>query len=181
MAIDWARVGEEVTGHLQALLRIDTRNPPGNETAAARYLAGVARAAGIPYEIVEGAPGRSNFVARLAGSGAGRPVALLAHTDVVAVEPERWARDPFGGEVADGYVWGRGALDMKNQVAAHLMAMLLLRREGIRLGRDVIMAAFADEEVGGLGASWVWEHRRDLIDAEYGICEFGGRPWQVDQ
>lgn len=174
MTIDWEQVRDEVTGHLQALLRIDTRNPPGNETEAARHLAAIVRAAGIPCEIVEGAPGRGNFVARLAGSGVGRPVALLAHLDVVGVEPERWTRDPFGGEVADDQVWGRGALDMKNQVAAHLMVLLLLHREGIRLGRDVIVANFADEEVGSLGAAWVWKNRRDLIDAEYGLCEFGG-------
>jgi acetylornithine deacetylase/succinyl-diaminopimelate desuccinylase-like protein len=179
MAIDWEQVRDEVIGHLQALLRIDTWNPPGNETEAARYLAGVVGAAGIPYEIVEGTPGRGNFVARLAGSGAGRPVALLAHTDVVAVEPERWTRDPFGGEIADGQIWGRGALDMKNQVAAHLVVLLLLQREGTRLGRDVIMAAFADEEVGSLGADWLWNNRRDLIDAEYGICEFGGQRVEI--
>jgi len=94
---------------------------------------------------------------------------------VVGVERERWTRDPFGGEVADGYVWGRGAVDMKNQVAANLMVMLLLKREGVALGRDVIMAATADEEAGShLGARWLWEHRRDLIDAEYGLNEGGG-------
>ena len=180
MAIDWGQVRAEVTGHLQALLRINTVNPPGNETAAAAYLAGVAREAGIAGEIVEGAPGRGNFVARLAGGGAGRPVALLGHTDVVGVEPERWTHDPFGGTVADGSVWGRGAVDMKNQVAANLMVLLLLKREGVALGRDVILAAFADEEAGSRwGAGWLWEHRRDLIDAEYGLNEFGGQPVEV--
>lgn len=180
MAIDWEQVRDEVSGHLQALLRINTVNPPGNETAAAAYLAGVAREAGIAGEIVEGAPGRGNFVARLAGGGAGRPVALLGHTDVVGVEPEHWTHDPFGGTVADGYVWGRGAVDMKNQVAANLMVLLLLKREGVALGRDVILAAFADEEAGSRwGAGWLWEHRRDLIDAEYGLNEFGGQPVEV--
>lgn len=180
MAVNWEAVREEVTGHLQALLRINTVNPPGNETEAANYLAGVAREADIPCEIVEGTPGRGNFVARLAGGGAGRPVALLGHTDVVSVEAEHWTRDPFGGEVADGTIWGRGAVDMKNQVAANLMVMLLLRREGVALGRDVLMAAFADEEAGSVwGAKWLWENRRDLIDAEYGLNEFGGQPVEV--
>jgi len=174
MAVDWESVRDEVTGYLQALLRINTMNPPGNETEAAAYLSTVARDAGIPCELA-GTRGRDNFVARLSGSGAGRPVVLLGHTDVVGVERERWTRDPFGGEVADGYVWGRGAVDMKNQVAANLMVMLLLKREGVALGRDVIMAATADEEAGSyLGARWLWEHRRDLIDAEYGLNEGGG-------
>src|SRR6478735_1486029 len=139
MTIDWHAVRDELTTHLQALLRINTVNPPGNETEAAEYLASVAREAGIPYEIVEGTPGRGNFVARLAGSGAGRPVLLLGHVDVVSVEADKWTRDPFGGEVADGFIWGRGAVDMNNQVAANLMTLLLLKREGIRLSRDVIM------------------------------------------
>jgi len=187
MSIDWNSVRDEVVGHLQALLRIDTVNPPGNETAAAAYLADVARAAGIPHELVGGVPGRDNFVARLranggsGGSTVGRPVILLGHTDVVGVERERWTRDPFGGDVADGYVWGRGAVDMKNQVAANLMVMLLLKRQGVALGRDVIMAATADEEAGSaLGAHWLWRNRRDLIDAEYGLNEAGGDLVEID-
>ncbi|MDP9373235.1 MAG: M20/M25/M40 family metallo-hydrolase, partial [Chloroflexota bacterium] len=181
MAVDWNEVRDEVTRHLQALLRINTVNPPGNETEAAQYLAGIAREAGIPCEIVEGAPGRGNLVARLsAGSPAGRPVILLGHTDVVGVERDKWTHDPFGGEVSDGFVWGRGAIDMKNQVAANLMVLLLLKREGVALGRDVIMAATADEEAGSvLGAYWLWEHRRDLVDAEYGITEVGGQPVEI--
>ena len=96
MAIEWAAVRDEVAGHLRALLRINTVNPPGNETAAARYLAGVAAAAGIPCEIAEGAPGRGNFAARLRGDGSARPVALIGHLDTVGVEPGRWSRDPVG-------------------------------------------------------------------------------------
>lgn len=180
MAIDWAAVQEEVSGYLQALLRINTVNPPGNETAAAEYLAGVAREAGIPFEVVEGEPGRGNFVARLSGGGAARSVLLLAHTDVVSVEREQWARDPFAGELVDGYIWGRGAIDTKNQVAANLMVLLLLKREGIALDRDVIMAATSDEEAGSRwGAQWLWENRRDLIDAEYGLNEGGGQLLQT--
>lgn len=177
MTIDWEAVREEVTGHLQALIRIVTVNPPGNETEAADYLARVVSEAGIAYEVVGGQPGRDNFVARLPGTGrGGRPILLLAHTDVVSVERDQWARDPFGGELVDGYVWGRGAVDTKNQVAANLMVLLLLKREGITLDRDVIMAAPADEEAGSVwGAQWLWENRRDLIDAEYGLNEGGGQ------
>ena len=175
MAVNWDEVREEVTGHLQALLRLDTVNPPGNETHAAEYLAGVARREGLEPVVVESQPGRGNFVARLRGSGAGRPVLLMGHTDVVSVEPERWTHGPFSGDLADGYVWGRGAVDMKGQVAAELTALLLLKRQGVPLGRDVIMAAFADEEAGSTwGAKWMWENRRDLIDAEYALNEGGG-------
>jgi acetylornithine deacetylase/succinyl-diaminopimelate desuccinylase-like protein len=176
MTIDWTAVGDEVTRHLQALIRINTVNPPGNETEAAQYLASIAREAGIPYEIVEGTPGRGNFVARIKGNGSARPLILMGHTDVVSVEPDKWTHDPFSGDIADGYVWGRGAIDMKNQVAANLMTMLLLQREGTPLARDIIMAATADEEAGSVwGAKWLWENRRDLIDAEYGLNEAGGQ------
>ena len=182
MAIDWDATRDEVTRHLQALLRINTVNPPGNETAAAEYLAGVAREAGIHHEIVEGTPGRGNFAARLAaGTPAGRPVMLLGHTDVVSVEPEQWTHDPFGGDLADDQIWGRGAVDMKNQVAANLMVMLLLKREGLSLGRDVTMVATADEEAGSIwGAKWLWDNRRDLVDAEYALNEAGGLPVEIN-
>lgn len=181
MTIDWSAVQDEVTRHLQALLRINTVNPPGNETEAAQCLASVAREAGIHYEIAEGTPGRGNFVARIKGSGAARPIVLMGHTDVVSVEPDKWSRDPFGGEIADGYVWGRGAIDMKNQVAANLMTLLILQREGTPLARDIIMAATADEEAGSVwGAKWLWENRRDLIDAEYGLNEAGGQLVEVN-
>jgi acetylornithine deacetylase/succinyl-diaminopimelate desuccinylase-like protein len=185
MTIDWSAVQDEVTQHLQALLRINTVNPPGNETEAAQYLASVAREAGIPYEIAEGTPGRGNFVARIKGApsgpGAARPLILMGHTDVVSVEPDKWTHDPFGGDIADGYIWGRGAVDMKNQVAANLMTLLLLQREGTPLARDIIMAAVADEEAGSVwGAKWLWEHRRDLIDAEYGLNEAGGQLVEVN-
>lgn len=175
--IDWGEVRDEVVGHLQALIRLDTTNPPGNETVAAAYLARVLRKAGIDVEIVEPAPGRATIVARLrAPSPTKPPFMMMGHTDVVGVERAGWEHDPFAGELVDGFVWGRGALDMKNQVAAQLVVMLLLQRRGVRLERDVIMASFADEEAGGeLGAAWLWENRRDLLDAEFAINEGGGR------
>lgn len=175
MTISWPQVRDEVTRHLQALIRFDTVNPPGNETAAAAYLASVLQQGGIEAQVVESAPGRGNLVARIRGEGRARPLLLMAHSDVVSVEPERWTHDPFGGEVVDGRVWGRGAVDTKGLVACELVVMLLVKRLGLVLDRDLIMATFADEEAGGrYGAGWMWQHRRELIDAEYAINEGGG-------
>jgi acetylornithine deacetylase/succinyl-diaminopimelate desuccinylase-like protein len=169
--------------HLQALLRLDTMSPPGNERLAADYIAGTLREAGFDdVHVLDSAPNRANVVARLhAQEPTGRPVMLMGHTDVVTVEPERWERDPFGGDLVDGFVWGRGALDMKGQVAAELAVMLALKQRGVPLQRDVIFVAFADEEAGGaFGADWMWRHHRDLIDAEYAINEGGGTPMTIE-
>ncbi|MGH2534342.1 MAG: M20/M25/M40 family metallo-hydrolase [Thermomicrobiales bacterium] len=178
MTIDWVAAAREVTDHLQALLRFDTTNPPGNESIAADYLAATLHREGIESRIVESTPGRGNLVARLrADNPSARPLLLMGHTDVVGVERDQWTHDPFSGDLDDGFLWGRGALDMKGQVAAELVTVLLLKRGGVRLERDVIFAAFADEETGGRhGAAWVWDHHRDLIDAEFAINEGGGWP-----
>ncbi len=177
------RLREEAVRHLQALLRFDTTNPPGEETAAAEYIAAECRAVGVEAEVLESAPGRGNVVARLRAQRqppSGRPVLLLGHTDVVGVERERWTRDPFGGELVDDWLWGRGALDMKSQVAGELAAFLELKRQGLPLSRDVILAAVADEETGGeFGAAWLWREHRDLIDAEYAINEGGGTATEI--
>ena len=145
--IAWAEVEAEVTNHLQMLLRIDTTNPPGNETEAAQYVSAVLEREGFETEITESRPGRGNITTRLLG-GDQPSLLLLGHLDVVACEPDKWTFPPFGGELHDGFIWGRGALDMKNMVAAELMVMLLLKREGIALNRDVLYAATADEEAG---------------------------------
>jgi acetylornithine deacetylase/succinyl-diaminopimelate desuccinylase-like protein len=168
--------------YLQTLLRIDTINLPGNERAACDAIAAILDAEGIGYEIVDSAPGRASIVARLqAAHATARPVLLMGHVDVVSVERDKWERDPFGGELVDGYLWGRGALDMKSQVAGELAALVLLKRSGVALDRDIIFAAFADEEAGGaFGAEYVWTHRPDLLDAEYGINEGGGSVMQVE-
>jgi len=171
----WEQVQEEAVRHLQALLRINTVNPPGNETAAAHYLAQVLQREGIAADVIESAPGRGNLVARIRGNGNARPLLLMAHSDVVSVEPAYWMHDPFGGEVLDGWIWGRGAVDTKGLVACELMVMLLVQRLGLQLDRDLIFAVFADEEAGGrYGAAWMWQNRRELIDAEYAINEGGG-------
>jgi len=175
MTIDWEHVADEALGHLQALLRIDTTNPPGNERQAADYLAEVLAAEGYSPVVLESAPGRGNVVARCHGSDESSPLLLLSHLDVVPVEPEHWDHDPFGGEVIDGTVWGRGALDMKSIVVMQLMTMLLLKRRGNPLERDVVFAATADEEEGGrYGAGFLVDHHLDLIHAGHALSEFGG-------
>lgn len=176
---NWDQVREEVTGRLIDLLRLDTTNPPGNERLAADYLAAVLRGAGFEPVVLESAPGRGNVVARLRGSGEEAPLLLMCHTDVVPAEPEFWTHPPFGGEIADGYVWGRGAVDMKDTVATFLELMLLFKRRadaGERpLRRDLIFMAAADEERGGhLGAGFLVEQHPDLIRAEYALNEGGG-------
>ena len=173
----WDVIGEDAVTILQNLLRFDTVNLPGNETPAAEYVAGLLAEVGIPVEVIESEPGRGSVVGRLAATRpTGRPLLLTGHLDVVSVEREQWTRDPFGGEIHDGFIWGRGALDMKGQVAAELAVLRALARAGTPLHRDVTFAAFADEERGGLlGAAWLWQHRPDVLDAEYAINEGGGR------
>jgi len=179
-AVDWDDLGREAVRHLQALVRFDTTNPPGDETPAAQYVLDACREVGLDGEVVESAPGRGSVIvrwpaARPAAGGPQRPLMLTGHLDVVSVERDSWTRDPFGGELVDGWVWGRGALDMKSQVAAELAVLQALVRSGVELDRDILLVAFADEETGGeMGASWLWEHRRDLVDAEYAINEGGG-------
>lgn len=177
MHIHWDEGTAEVVRHLQALIRIPTVNPPGNEKPAAEYLAEVLSAEGYDPVILESAPGRGNVVARYRGSGEAPPLLLLSHLDVVPVEPEKWARDPFGGEVVDGMVWGRGALDMKFATAMQLVVMQLLARQKLPLKRDVLFAATADEEAGGrYGIGYLVDHHPDRIRAEYALTEFGGFP-----
>lgn len=174
-------LGQHATDILRALLKLDTQSPPGNERLAADYIAGILAAEGISSEVVEAAPGRATIVAVLrAANPTGRPVMMMGHTDVVTVEPDKWDHDPFLGEIVDGYVYGRGALDMKDQVAGHLAVFLALHRANLPLTRDVIFCAFADEEAGGeFGAEWVWQNHRHLIDAEYAINEGGGSPLAI--
>lgn len=179
--IDWQTAGDETIKHLRNLLRLDTRNPPGNETRAAEYLHRVLQEEGITSEIVGPSPDRGTLIARLKGNGSAPPLLLMSHTDVVAVEPEKWTHDPFGAEIADGFVYGRGALDMKGMVTMELMVMLLLKRAGVPLKRDVIYMAAADEEVGGKqGAGWVAKHHPKLIQAEYALNEGGGDGFEIN-
>ncbi len=173
--MNWDEIRHETAAYLQDLLRINTVNPPGNETRACEYLAGVLEQEGIESRILESAPGRGNLVARLRGDGRAAPLLIMAHLDVVTVEAARWQHDPFGGEVADGYLYGRGALDTKDLAAMELTVFLWLKRNRVPLARDVILMANADEEAGGLmGAGWMVKHHPDLIRADYAINEGGG-------
>lgn len=176
---EWEVALWEAVAHLQTLIRIDTVNPPGNELAVARYLDDVLRGAGINSILREPSPGRGAVVARVWGNGAERPVMLLAHMDVVGVERDRWTQQPFGGEIVEGHIYGRGAIDDKGMLATNLQTLLLLQRHcadgGKRLNRDVILVATSDEEAGGaLGIEWVLEHVPAIRDAEFALNE-GGR------
>jgi acetylornithine deacetylase/succinyl-diaminopimelate desuccinylase-like protein len=172
---EWKALGDEATALLAQYLRINTTNPPGNEIAAARWLADVLRRDGIEAQIFEPAPGKANLYARLAGDGTARPVILLNHMDVVLATREYWTVDPFGGLIKDGYVWGRGALDMKGEGIAQLMTMLVLKRAHVPLKRDVIFLATSDEEIGaGVGAAWIAEQRPDLVRGAEFLLNEGG-------
>lgn len=174
-SVDWKQAGLESLGHFKELLKIPTVNPPGNERLAADYLARLFDQEGIPYRLVEAAQGRTNIVARLAGNGGARPILLNGHLDVVPVETARWKHPPFEAVEAEGCVWGRGALDMKNMVAMAAMTLVLLKRMGVELKRDVIFAGVADEEAGcTLGSQYLVENHPDLVDAEYVLSEAGG-------
>ena len=173
--LDWQAITAEAVRYLQDLLRIDTTNPPGNELVAVEYLAGALRAEGLEPIVLESAPQRGNVIARLKGDGALPPLLLYSHVDVVPAEPEHWTHPPFSGDVADGFVWGRGAIDMKGITIMQLMTLLLLKRSGVTLHRDVILAATSDEEIDSdVGAEWLVKHHPDLVRAEYGLSEVGG-------
>ncbi len=175
MTINWTSVREEAIKLLGDLVRINTTNPPGNELEAACYLQEILRREGIQSTIYEKAPRRANLVARLAGNGSGRPLVMLAHLDVVTANPAQWSHDPFGGEVADDYLWGRGTLDMKGMLTMEVLTMLLLKRSGVELQRDLILVAAADEEVGGVeGMEWlITQEIPGLKTAEFVINEGG--------
>ena len=155
MAIDWASVEIEAVDILRRYLRIDTRNPPGNEVQAARFLGALLEAEGIRCDYLETGPGREILVARIPGDGSRRPLMLANHTDVVPVEEEHWSHPPFGAEQVDDRIYGRGAVDMKGCAVMQLLSMLLVRRQGLALRRDLVFCALPDEEVGSdLGMAW---------------------------
>jgi len=161
--IDWPGAQAEAVQLLQELIRLNTTNPPGNERAAALHLQKVLEAEGIETRVLDVAPARANLYARIKGDGSSRPLILLSHTDVVMAEPERWSVPPFSGEIRNGFVYGRGASDMKGTAAVHVTLMRLLKRHKVPLKRDVILLAVADEEAGGTGARSIIENHLDLI------------------
>jgi acetylornithine deacetylase/succinyl-diaminopimelate desuccinylase-like protein len=167
---------DEVTDLLQPLIRVNTVNPPGNETAAAELLRDYLESNGVRCELYAKVPERANLVARIPGTGGGPRLALLAHTDTVLADPTEWQLDPWSGELRDGEVWGRGALDMKGQVAASAVAVASLAREGFEPAGDLIFIAEADEEMGAerAGLPFLCEHYPDAVRAEYALNEGGG-------
>ncbi len=178
VSTDLSKVDSDALLWLQDLVRINTTNPPGNELAAAKYISGVLEREGIASEIYESAPGRGFLVARLSSSAVpdpSRALLLVAHLDVVGADKTKWTADPFGAEIKDGYLYGRGAMDDKGMLAANLAVFVALKRSGVRLNRDVILLAEGDEEAGGAaGMKFATEKYWDKIAAGYAINE-GGR------
>ncbi len=169
------RLDAEVTDLLSRLIRVDTTNPPGNETAAAELLREYLEANGLRCETYARVPERANVVARIPGRGDGPSLLFLGHTDVVLADAGEWSVPPFSGEVRNNEVWGRGALDMKGQVAANAVAIASLAREGFEPAGDVIFAATADEEVGeDFGLSWLCSEHPDAVRCDYAVNEGGG-------
>ena len=171
---DWAAVEEETLRHFRALLQFDTSDPPGRELPAAEYLRDVLEAEGIAVEMLSVDPERPNVVARLKGDGSQEPLLIMAHTDVVNVDPEKWTFPPFSATVDGGYVYGRGAVDDKDNLAAGLMVMLELKRQNIPLSRDVIFLAESGEEgATEYGIEFMVNEHFEKIDAEFCLAEGG--------
>ena len=173
-AIDWDALAAEVVDLLQRYVRVDTTNPPGNEERAADFLAAVLGAEGISSQKLISAPGRANLVATLPGVDGEQALVLLNHTDVVPAEAGQWQVEPYSGVVRDGFLWGRGAIDMKGMGVLELVTFLTLKRRGVRLRRPVRFLAVADEEAGSdYGVEWLDKKHPELIDAAFVINEVG--------
>ena len=176
MKISWEAAKQEALESLRALIKLDTSNPPGNERLATDYLSAALGRCQIEPVVLESAPMRASLVARIRGRDSSlKPLMLSAYTDVVPAEVERWTRAPFGAEIAEGCVWGRGALDMKAKAAMDLILVSAIRRTGRVPERDLILAAVADEEAGSeLGAKFLVEQHPELVRAGYVLNEVGG-------
>jgi acetylornithine deacetylase/succinyl-diaminopimelate desuccinylase-like protein len=172
----------ETTEVLQRLVRFNTVNPPGNEREAIQYLAGYLERAGFEIEILGATPERPNLIARLAGAAEGPTLCFLGHVDTVLAEPSEWEHDPWSGDVADGYLWGRGAIDMKSQVAAEAAAAAALAGGGWRPARGSLLLVFvADEETGGeLGAHWLTTNHPDKVRCDMLLNEGAGEVFEYD-
>lgn len=186
VAQDWPKIEPETVEHFVNLIKLDTSNPPGNETIAAEYLKKVLDAEGIETKLLIAEPDRANLMARIRGSGAKKPILILGHTDVVGVQREKWSFEPFAGIRKDGYIFGRGTLDDKDNVVACLMTMILLKRNNVALDRDVIFVAESGEEGGALaGFQHVVAMHWNEIDPEFVLGEGGsgvirnGQPFSV--
>lgn len=166
-------IGARAQQYLVDLIRLDTTNPPGNETKVANYLKKVADAEGIPCELLGGDPARVSFIARLGNGATGRPLLLMAHSDVVPADPAQWTVPPFAATIREGYIYGRGAQDDKSLLAAELAVMVELKRRGVALRRPVILLSEADEEADSSAIQWLIQNAYSKIDAEFAINEGG--------
>jgi acetylornithine deacetylase/succinyl-diaminopimelate desuccinylase-like protein len=176
MRISWENFEQETLDNFGSLIRLDTTNPPGNERSVADFIARALCGCGIDATIVEAAPLRANLIARIAGrrSDLG-PLMLSSHSDVVPVEAGRWSRSPFGAEIADGCIWGRGSIDMKSKIAMDLGLLLASKRAGATPDRDLVLTVVADEEAGSeLGARFLVENHPELLRAGFVLNETGG-------
>ena len=172
--VNWDAIEDETLEHFRALLRFDTSDPPGRELPAAEYLKEVLESENIPVELLYNNPERPNVIARLEGNGSKEPLLIMAHTDVVNVDPEKWTFPPFSATVDDGYVYGRGAVDDKDNLAAALMVMLELKRQDVALDRDVIFLAESGEEGSvEFGIDFLVNNHLDKIAAEFCLAEGG--------
>jgi acetylornithine deacetylase/succinyl-diaminopimelate desuccinylase-like protein len=174
-------LADEVTRLLQELIRLDTVNPPGTETQAAELLRDYLAESGVESELYAKTPERANLVARISGRGDGPSLLFLSHTDTVVADPSEWQVDPWSGELRDGEIWGRGALDMKGEVATSAVTLASLKREGFEPAGDLIFVAAADEEVGEgpFGLPWLCENHPDAVRSDYALNEGGGERIEI--
>ena len=176
-SVDWAAAEVETLRHFQALVRMDTSDPPGGEKPAADYVKDVLEREGIPVEVLAQEAHRPNIVARLKGSGRKRPLLIMGHTDVVNTDPKKWTHPAFSADRDGGYIYGRGTVDDKDNLTAALMVMLLLKRNNVPLDRDVIFLAEAGEEgATRIGIEYMINQHYPAIDAEYCYAEGGASP-----
>ena len=179
--VDWDAWTEQATRWLSEYVRIDTVNPPGNEWRACEWLGAIFDAEGIPYRTFDPGNNRLTLVATIPGDGSrGKPLILLSHTDVVPFERDHWTVDPLGGEVRDGYIWGRGTLDMKGMGIIELVTFLIHHRDRLNLRRDLVFMAVADEEAGSeFGIEFLDREHPEILEADYVINEGGGGSTEV--
>src|SRR6266567_2156881 len=170
--VDWKSASREALETLVRYIRIPTVNPPGDEAPAARYLGSLIEAEGIDCEYVETAPNRECVIARLRGDGSKGALMLANHLDVVPVEEEFWDVPAFEGLIRDGFIYGRGSVDMKGAGVMQLMAFLLIARSKVSLQRDLVFCGVPDEEAGGTwGMKWLCDHRPDIVNVDYELNE----------
>lgn len=172
---DWSKINDEALRHFQALVRIDSTDPPGNETRVAEYVKKTLEAEGIPVTLAAQDPARANVIARLKGNGSKRPLLIMGHSDTVRVDPAKWTFPPFSATRNGGYIYGRGVIDDKSDLLAAMMTMLMLKRQNTPLDRDVIFVSEVGEEAStGPGIEYLVSQHWNDLDAEFCLAEAGG-------